>query len=160
MKRKVDQILVVVDRFSKRWWVFHLKTRRMSTKLDSLKVESFTVEKKLEFDNYKLRLPDSMRIHSVFHLSRLQKTENPETNEDIQVTGEEYDVEKIIDKRIRKGVTKYLVRWVECDQSEDTWEPTRHLNYPEKVREFQNHRGQRDQSRDPDPKNEDVSSDQ
>jgi Chromo (CHRromatin Organisation MOdifier) domain len=83
-----------------------------------------------------------MQVHPVFHISRLEKkkkTENPETKEDIQVTEEEYDVETIIDKRNRNGVTEYLVRWVGCDPSEDTWEPTRHLNGPEKAREYENH---------------------
>jgi hypothetical protein len=56
------------------------------------------LRKKFEFDNYKLRLPDSIQIPPVFHVSRLEKTENPETDEVIQVTEEEYNVEKIIDK--------------------------------------------------------------
>jgi Chromo (CHRromatin Organisation MOdifier) domain len=68
------------------------------------------------------------------------------------VTEEEYDIEKIIGKRVQKGVTERLVRWVGCDQSEDTWEPTGHLNYPEKVREFEIHQEQKDQYRESNPK--------
>jgi hypothetical protein len=81
-------------------------------KLDNVKMGPFTIEKKLEFDNYKLWLPNTMQVHLAFHIPRLEKTENPETNEGIQVIEEEYeyDVEKIIDKRNRNGVTEYLVR--------------------------------------------------
>jgi Integrase zinc binding domain/Chromo (CHRromatin Organisation MOdifier) domain/RNase H-like domain found in reverse transcriptase/Integrase core domain len=118
---------------------FHLKTRKQSEKLDSLKIGPFKVKKKLEFDNYELCLPQSMQVNPVFHVSRLERTTNPITNEEIQVTEEEYDVESILDKRKRKGVTEYLVRWKGCDKDEDTWEPTKHLNCPEKVQDFENH---------------------
>jgi chromodomain-containing protein len=71
-----------------------------------------------------------MKIHPVVHISLLDKTENQETEI-------EYDVEKIIDKRVRNGVIEYKIRWLGFDESEDTWEPTKHLSCPEKVREFE-----------------------
>ena len=40
---------------------------------------------------------------------------------------EEYEVEKIIDKKIENGKTLYLVKWVGWDLSESTWEPQANL---------------------------------
>jgi Chromo (CHRromatin Organisation MOdifier) domain len=115
---------------------FNLKTKRRSQKLDSVKVGPYVVEKKLPNDNYKLKLPERVKIHPVFHISLLSKTSNPESTSDEDLT-EEYEVEKILDKRIKKGVTEYLIRWKGYESEEDTWEPTNNLNCHEIVTEFE-----------------------
>jgi hypothetical protein len=79
---------------------FHLKTRRSSGKLNNLKLGSFRIEKKLDYDNYRLKLPEAMKIHPEFHVSRLEKTENPANDENTQVMEETWDVEWILDKRV------------------------------------------------------------
>lgn len=48
----------------------------------------------------------------------------------------EYEVEKIMDSKILKGKTKYLIRWKGWDSSDDTWEPEETLNCPELIRKF------------------------
>ena len=68
-----------------------------------------------------------MKIHPVVHISLLDKTENQGTK-DVHATEIEYNVEKIIDKRVRNGITGYRVRWAGYDESEDTWELTRNLS--------------------------------
>ena len=78
-----------------------------------------------------------MKIHPVFHISLLKPTGNPETTEDIEANDAEYEVEEILDKRTRKGVTEYKIRWKGYSNEDDTWEPTSHLNCPERIREFQ-----------------------
>jgi hypothetical protein len=78
-----------------------------------------------------------MKIHPIFHISLLDKTENNETTENIEALDEEFEVEKIIDKRVRNGKTEYRVRWAEYGSDADTWEPTTHLHCPEKVQEFE-----------------------
>jgi RNase H-like domain found in reverse transcriptase/Integrase zinc binding domain/Chromo (CHRromatin Organisation MOdifier) domain/Integrase core domain len=116
---------------------FNIKTLRTSTKLDHLKLGPFTIKKKLDFDNYELKLPPRMKIHPIFHISLLDKTGNAETTDNIDALDEEFEVEKIIDKRVRNGRTEYRVRWTGYGSDADTWEPTTHLHCPEKVQEFE-----------------------
>ena len=40
---------------------------------------------------------------------------------------EAYKVEKIMKKKISKGKTQYLVKWVGYSMNESTWEPIEHL---------------------------------
>ena len=49
-------------------------------------------------DNYKLKLPNRMRIHPIFLVSLLNKTKNPETCEEIETMDDEYEVERVIGK--------------------------------------------------------------
>ena len=71
-----------------------------------------------------------MRIHPIFHVSLLDKTNNPISEKDENVINE-YEVEKILRKRVKKGTTQYLVKWKGYSSSENTWEPTENLHCPD-----------------------------
>ncbi|XP_058828353.1 heterochromatin protein 1-like [Topomyia yanbarensis] len=49
----------------------------------------------------------------------------------------EYVVEQIIDKRVRRGKAQYLIKWKDCDPSENTWEPEDNLNCGDLLELFQ-----------------------
>lgn len=54
-------------------------------------------------------------------------------------TAEEYEVESILNKRIVKGETKYLIRWKGWpeEQRYDKWEPEENLEgAPDLLKEF------------------------
>jgi len=51
---------------------------------------------------------------------------------------EVYEVEKLLDKRVKKGKTEYLVKWKGYeDESENTWEPMDNLDCEDKIQEFE-----------------------
>jgi transposase InsO family protein len=119
---------------------FNIRTEKTATKLDHLQLGPFTIKRKLDFDNYELQLPTRMKIHPIFHVSLLKPTENQATRENYEVSDDTYEVEEIMDKRVRKGRTEYRVRWKGYDSSDDTWEPTGNLNCPELVRRYNSRR--------------------
>ena len=50
---------------------------------------------------------------------------------------ENYEVEKIVKKRVKNGKVEYKVRWKGYSKDDDTWEPIEHLEgCMEKLHEF------------------------
>ena len=128
---------------------FNVRSKRPSNKFDAVKFGPFAIKEKLENDNYRLQLPARMRIHPIFHISLLEPTQN-QTNEDEAADDEEYEVERLLQRKLEKGHIFYLVRWKGYGPEEDSWEPVRHLNCPEKIQEFRrdyNQAKQKDRSR-------------
>ena len=71
----------------------------------------------------------------MFHVSLLKPARGNTPivqNSEIQPINDtqEYEVEKILDTRINKGQREYLIKWEGYNDSENTWEPTKNLNYP------------------------------
>jgi hypothetical protein len=58
----------------------NIKPKRSSTKLDCIRLGPFEVEEKLEYDNYKLKLPNRMKIHPIFHI-HIPIDKNEESND-------------------------------------------------------------------------------
>jgi len=76
-----------------------------------------------------------MRIHPIFHISLLKPTLNEKTTEDVEAS--EYEVDKIVDVRTRRGKRQYKIRWLGFESKDDTWEPEKNLNCPDKIQEFE-----------------------
>jgi len=53
---------------------------------------------------------------------------------------EEYQVESIVDHRMKKGKKEYLVKWKGFDDEENTWEPTSNLNCDDLVEAYEKER--------------------
>ena len=76
----------------------------------------YAIEEVVSSNAVKLRLPSLIRIHSVVNVSRIVrykeqvKRQKKEEGKPIEVEGvEEWEVEKILNKRKIRGVEKYLV---------------------------------------------------
>ena len=104
----------------------NIKTKRPSNKLDWKKIGPFKIEKKVSEINYRLSLPNTMKIHPTFHISLLEPApQNAKLETQIEVDDEyEYEVERILDDREGQQGKEYFIKWKGYEHSENTWEPT------------------------------------
>lgn len=118
----------------------HLRTNRPSQKLDFKKLGPFKVEECISESNYRLSLPATMKLRTnVFHISLLEpapKNARLANNVEAEDKEEEWDVEEILDSRIKNGQLQYLIKWLGFGPEDNSWEPIKHLHCPEKLQEF------------------------
>ena len=118
---------------------------RPTKKLTERYVGPYVIEEVVSSNAVKLRLPSSMRIHPVVNVSRIVrykeqiKGQKKEEGKPVEVEGvEEWEVEKILNKKKMRGVEKYLVRWKDFTAEGDTWERKENLkNAEELIEEFE-----------------------
>jgi hypothetical protein len=124
----------------------NIRTNRQSKKLDWKNLGPFSVMKVVSSHAYRLDLPDSMKIHPVFHVSLLRPAapesdylpgqQNPPPDP-ILIDGEpEYVVERIERIRFNKRRRRYeyLTRWTGYDEL--SWEPAEALRDTEAIEQF------------------------
>ena len=135
--KKGDQILL-----STKDLVFK---ERPSKKLTERYVGPYAIEEVVSSNAVKLRLPSSMRIHLVVNVSWIvrykeqMKGQKKEEGKLIEVERvEEWEVEKILNKKKIRGVVKYLIWWKGFTVEGDTWERRENLkNVEELIEEFE-----------------------
>jgi len=118
---------------------------RPTKKLMERYVGPYMIEAVVSSNAVKLRLPSSMRIHPVVNISRIVrykkqvKGQKKEEGKLVEVEGvEEWEVEKILNKKKMRGVVKYLIRWKGFTVKGDTWERKENLkNVEELIEEFE-----------------------
>ena len=118
---------------------------RPSKKLTERYVGPYAIEEVVSLNVVKLRLPSSMRIHLVVNVSQIVrykeqvKGQKKEEGKPIEVEGvEEWEVEKILNKKKIRGVEKYLIWWKGFTAEGDTWERKENLKNAEKlIEEFE-----------------------
>ena len=133
----------------------NIQTQRPSKKLDHKRLVPFEVVEKISDAAYRLKLPDSMKVHDVFHVGLLSRSKtDPDRHFEqpppvvVESGEEEYEVEAIIDsKRVNKG-WQYRVRWKGYGPEEDTWEPKESLIGNAKDELARYHRAQLRRARD------------
>jgi len=92
-----------------------------------------------------LELPNSIKIHPVVNVSRVRLYKSQVKGQKkippkpvIIEEEEEFEVEKILNKRMVRRKEKFLVRWKDYTVGEDTWENRENLeNAKELVEEFE-----------------------
>jgi len=118
---------------------------RPSKKLTERYVGPYAIEEVVSSNTVKLQLPSSMRIHLVVNVSRIVKykkqvkRQKKEEGKLVEVEGvEEWEVEKILNKKKMRGVVKYLIWWKGFTAKGDTWERRENLkNAEELIEEFE-----------------------
>ena len=128
---------------------WQMKGRR-SEKLTERFVGPYKVKGIVSSNAIELELPKSIKIHLVVNISRVrlykpqverQKKTPPKPV--IIERKEEFEVEKILNKRMVRGKDKFLVWWKGYTAEEDTWENRENLgNAKELVEEFEREYGE------------------
>jgi len=118
---------------------------RLSKKLMERYIGPYEIEEVVSSNAVKLKLLSSMRIHLVVNISQIvqykeqvkgQKKEEGKLVEVEEV--EEWEVEKILNKKKMREVEKYLIRWKGFTAERDTWERRENLkNVEELIEEFE-----------------------
>lgn len=121
----------------------NLRIKQPSTKLSHKQLGPFEVLQCVGELDYKLKLPKSIPVHPVFHVSLLSKHSSStilgrKQPEPPPIEGEEeYKVEKILDSCFNRQHLEYLVQWKGYDASHNNWEPAANVkNAAELVAEF------------------------
>jgi hypothetical protein len=121
-------------------------------------VGPFKVLKKVGHSGYKLELPTTWgRVHPVINESFLSKYHPPEAEHqhrpappppDIIDETPEYEVEKVIGERKKRGGVHYLVKWKGYETEHNTWEPKQNLkNAQEAIKDYLKRQNPRNRAR-------------
>ena len=121
----------------------NITTRRPSKKLDHRRLGPYEVIEAVGPNAARLRLPETVRLHPVFHVSLLEHaSDDPLPGQQsppppaVVVDGqEEWEVERVLDSRLYHRRLQYLVKWRGYDAP--TWQPLEDLEHAvEAVQEF------------------------
>ena len=120
----------------------------LSHKLSPKWIGPFKILRQKQRNAFELELPQSIKVHPVFH-TNLLKPYQP--NDDVEFPDryldppapliiddqEEFEAEEIIDARTYYGKKQYLVKWKGYSMEDCTWEPEAHLkNSPDLIKAF------------------------
>ena len=123
----------------------NIPTIRPIKKLDHRRVGPYSIIGIIGNSAYKLKLPVETKMHNVFHVSLLEPyTKSPFPGRNlsppppVNINNEvEYEVDEILDSRIKYKKLQYFVNWKGYSVDERTWEPASHLaNSPNLVANF------------------------
>ncbi|QRW17328.1 Retrotransposable element Tf2 protein [Rhizoctonia solani] len=122
----------------------NVELRTNSNKLDPKRLGPFEVLEKVSSHAYRLKLPETLKIHNVFYvglLSRVHVSPSqpfPERPPPETIEGEEeYEVEQIIDSKRQRGKWFYLIKWKGYGPEDNSWEPEELLEHSqEEIQRF------------------------
>jgi len=117
---------------------------RRTEKLTERFVGPYRIKRIISSNAVELELPSTVKIHLVVNVSRIRRYveqvegQRKEQPAPVVIKGEEeWEVERILNKRRIQGKDKYLVRWKEFTAESDTWEGRENLeNAREAIEEY------------------------
>jgi Chromo (CHRromatin Organisation MOdifier) domain len=136
MKEKYDKHRKPIEykKGQKVWLdIKHFTSERSSKKLDHKRYGPFEIEEQHGRSSYRLKLPKTWKIFPVFNEILLtpyippsfpsQEKKHLRPPPEIIDNDEEYEIEEILDSRIRRNKLYYLVHWLGYARDEDSWIP-------------------------------------
>lgn len=107
----------------------NLRLNEPNKKLSHKFVGPFKVLAAIGSQAYRLALPSAYRIHNVFHVSLLEAHHRRDDGEPVEelplpdlAEGEqEYEVELVLDRKTRKGIKFFLVKWKGWPEEYNEW---------------------------------------
>jgi len=122
---------------------------RRTEKLTERFVGPYKIKRVISTNAVELELPRTIKIHPVVNVSRIRRYREQVQGQKKQPTPlviiegeEEYEVEKVINKRKKYGRWEYLVRWKGYMTEEDSWEREKNLkNAKEAVEDYEREYG-------------------
>ena len=110
----------------------HLPLRLGSRKLASKFTGPFTIDERVSPEAYRLSLPDSWRVHNVFHSSQLKPVHGSPSRQEpllLDDSSKEFEVDRIVGMRLARGGKKreFLVHWKGYSSFDNSWEPEENL---------------------------------
>jgi hypothetical protein len=98
---------------------------RSFKKLNYKYYDLYTINESINKISYRLNFSSIMKnIHDVFHvfLLKFANEKDDETSSFIWVEDEkQWKIEEIVDKKVRKNRTSYLIKWLEYSHSNNEW---------------------------------------
>lgn len=123
-----------------------IQTTRPSRKLAHNRLGPYIIDKQVNSNAYRLRLPRSMsRLHPVFNVVKLTpapedpiptRHSSPPPDPVIVDDQEEWEVEHILDSRIHRRRLQYLIKWKGFGTEHNTWESARDVHAPDLINDF------------------------
>jgi len=122
----------------------NLNIDRLSCKLTEHQLGPYEIIKIISSNAVKLKLPASFKIHNVINASHICPYCPPVAGqfiippEPVTVEGSpEYEVEEIMDSRLKRDKLKFLVKWSGYTDDYNTWEPEANcVNSCDIIKEF------------------------
>jgi len=120
-----------------------MEGRRMEKLMERF-VGPYKIKRVISTNAVELELPKTVKIHPVVNMSRIRRYREQVQEQKKQLAlsviiegKEEYEVEKVMNKRKKYGRWEYLVRWKGYTAEEDSWERKENLkNAKEAVEDY------------------------
>ena len=117
--KKGDKVYLL----TKNWKVKKPRTK----KLDYVKVGLFSVKERTRPVNIRLRLLRDTQVHPNFHISMIELADQSTLLQEIFYYQPEEEQEFKVKQILKRKGQRYLVKWKNYPDSENTWEPLRNL---------------------------------